>query len=203
MITLPHKCEENLGEAFTGSLCHCYNWKPSGWRCHIIQEYWPASCAKVCCWHWNHSHCWPLHPWDITNQIQVAFLELRLLVATDPRAEHQPLTKMSYVELPAIALCNTDSPLCYVDIANDNATKKSSPSCLMTLIWGTTKFCACTSSAPRKQPQEVTPDLYYYRVPEEIEGKTKRLLQRLWLGSNFRVNGLLQVLSLIPFNPRF
>ena len=50
-------------------------------------------------------------PGTFTNQIQAAFREPRLLVVTDPRADHQPLTEVSYVNLPTIALCNTDSPL--------------------------------------------------------------------------------------------
>ncbi|KAM7321104.1 hypothetical protein ACRRTK_020357 [Alexandromys fortis] len=55
-------------------------------------------------------------PGTFTNQIQAAFTEPRLLVVTNPKADHQPLTEASYVSLPTIARCYTDSPLRWVDI---------------------------------------------------------------------------------------
>jgi small subunit ribosomal protein SAe len=56
-------------------------------------------------------------PGSFTNQIQQAFKEPRLIIVTDPVADHQPITEASYVNIPVIAFVTSDNPLRYIDIA--------------------------------------------------------------------------------------
>ncbi|KAF7462851.1 Hypothetical predicted protein [Marmota monax] len=98
-------------------------------------------------------------PGTFTNQIQAAFREPRLLVVTDPRADHQPLTEASYVNLPTIALCNTDSTLHYVDTAIPCNNKGAHS---VGLMWWMLPEKFCTYVAP-------FPVSTHGRDPEEIE----------------------------------
>lgn len=107
-------------------------------------------------------------PGTFTNQIQKAFREPRLLVVTDPQFDHQAITEASYVNIPVIALCNTDSPSKYVDIAipcNNKGVQS-----IGTMWWMLAReVLYLRGIISRKTPWDVMPDLYFYREPEDIE----------------------------------
>ncbi|KAG3274680.1 RPSA-like [Ictidomys tridecemlineatus] len=107
-------------------------------------------------------------PGTLTNQIQAAFREPRFPVVTDPRADHQPLIEASYVNLPTIVLCNTDSPLHCVDIAIPCNNKGAHSVGLMWWMLAR-EVLRMHGTISCEHPWEVMPYLYFYRDPVEIE----------------------------------
>lgn len=108
-------------------------------------------------------------PGSFTNYITRSFKEPRVIVVTDPRVDHQAIREASYVNIPVIALCDSDAPLKHVDVAipGNNKSVKS-----IGLLW----WLLCRQvlrlrgqAAYGPDGWGVMPDMFFYRDPEEVE----------------------------------
>lgn len=108
-------------------------------------------------------------PGSFTNYITRSFKEPRLIVVTDPRTDAQSIKEASYVNIPVIALCDTDSPTEYVDVAIP--TNNKGRHAIGTVWWMLAREVLRLRGTiyNRETPWDVMVDLYFcmfYTAPD-------------------------------------
>jgi len=105
-------------------------------------------------------------PGTFTNHQQSNYLEPRLLIASDPRFDHQPIVEASYVNLPVISFANVHHNIRGIDIVIPcNTQSKNSIACVYWLL--AREVLRLRGSIARDQKWEVLLDMFIYRDPEE------------------------------------
>lgn len=110
-------------------------------------------------------------PGNFTNYITRSFKEPRLIILTDPRTDAQAIKEASYVNIPVIALCDTDSPTEFVDVAIPTNNKGRHAIGLIWWMLAREVLRLRGTLATRDTDWDVVVDLYFYRDPEAEENK--------------------------------
>lgn len=112
-------------------------------------------------------------PGTFTNQICRNYVEPRILLVCDPHEDAQPVKEASYVNIPVIAFCDTDSPVANVDIAIPCSNKGKDS--LAVMFWMLTReVLRMRASISRQEPWDVAVDLFIFKTPEQAQEEMNR-----------------------------
>lgn len=110
-------------------------------------------------------------PGNFTNYITRSFKEPRLIIVTDPRTDAQAIKEASYVNIPVIGLCDTDSPTEFVDVAIPTNNKGRHAIGLIWWMLAREVLRLRGTLATRETEWDIMTDLYFYRDPEAEENR--------------------------------
>jgi len=107
-------------------------------------------------------------PGILTNYQTKKFQEPRLMVVVDTFADRKAIIESSYMNIPVIALTNTDSNLQYVDVAIP-CNNKSTESISMIFWLLAREVLVLRGQNVKNEPWEVPVDLFYFKTLEEAK----------------------------------
>merc|ERR1712232_1287687 len=107
-------------------------------------------------------------PGVLTNHMTKQFKEPRLMVVVDTYADRKAIIEASYMNIPVIALTNSDSSLQYVDVVIP-CNNKSTESISMIFWLLAREVQVLTGKLRKDEDWDVMVDLFYYKNPEEQE----------------------------------
>merc|ERR1711935_14041 len=111
-------------------------------------------------------------PGVLTNHNTRQFKEPRLMVVVDTYADRKAIIEASYMNIPVIALVNSDSSLQYVDVAIP-CNNKSTQSISM-IFWLLAREVMILNGQLRKDEEwETKVDLFYYKTVDETKEQEK------------------------------
>ena len=125
-------------------------------------------CPQIRCKHWRAAIAARFTLGNFSNYLTRSFKEPRLLVVMDPRVDFQATREAAYVNIPAIALCETDTPLQFVDVVIPSNKARH----LVVLIWYMLcreVLCFRGTASCTKDGWDIMVDMYFYRDSEEVE----------------------------------
>lgn len=123
-------------------------------------------------------------PGAFTNHLQEKYIQPRIIIVTDPRTDHMVVRESSYVNIPVIAFCDTDSPLPNVDIAIP--CNNRGPKAIGIMYWLLSReILRMRGSITRSEQWDVKPDLFFFRDAEEMKKREEELQQQMQQGTQY------------------